>query len=110
MTINITILQPQFPIINHYLFAYDHFITIMYSMKKLEKSVTTRYPIELYAELKQRAEKNGRSFNAEVVYELQQYRQPGQSALGTIPASAISIEDLGQPGLSIEESWKNYAL
>ena len=81
-------------------------------MKNPEKSITTRYPEDLYKAIKQRAENEKRSFNAEIVYELQQYRQQPRPSghMGTIPTSAISAKDLDEPELTIEEAWSKYAL
>lgn len=83
-------------------------MTILYFMKSPEKYITTRYPLDLYTAIKQRAAESGRSFNAEVVYELQHSRQPG----GSQPEhpARISEDDLDKPELTIEQAWKRYSV
>jgi hypothetical protein len=86
-------------------------MAILYCMKSHEKSITTRYPVDLYNAIKQRAEEGGRSFNAEVVYELRQYqaKQSQPKSLATVPG--VNAEDLQTTGeLTIEQAWKRYSL
>jgi len=43
------------------------------TQKGEEKSIGTRYPVKLLEQMKQLAQQHHRSFNAEVVWALQQY-------------------------------------
>ncbi len=41
--------------------------------KQGEKSIGTRYPVEILAMMKQLAQLHGRSFNSEVIWALREY-------------------------------------
>lgn len=75
-----------------------------------EKPITTRYPLDLLAEVKRRAQQSGRSFNSEVIYELQQYQKnPMPTGSQTERQRHITEEDLQGTEPTIEEVWKRYA-
>ena len=72
-----------------------------------EISITVRFPPDLHAAIKQRATNDRRSFNGEVIWELEQYRTAAPvPKMNKIP---ISREDLQQDIPAIEEVWKRYS-